>query len=105
MIDAMSFGPRFRNGVHTFYHYISSCVVNNGYASDFFSLQRWVRQGCPLAGLLFVFAGTPFSNQIRTNDSIKGLKNGNMVTKSSLYGTPRLYPFFLYLNNSVALLR
>ena len=64
---------------------ISSCVVNNGHASEFFSLQRGVRQGCPLSGLLFVLAVEPLANQIRINDSIKGLKNGNKVTKLSLY--------------------
>ena len=81
----MNFGPSFRNWVCTFEHNILSCVVHNGYASDFFSLQRGVRQGCPLSGLLFVLVVEPLANQIRKNDSIKGLKNGNKVTKLSLY--------------------
>ena len=85
VLDAMNFGPSFCNWVCTFYHNISSCVVNNGYASDFFSLQRGVRQGCPLLGLLFVLAVEPLANQVRTNDSIKGVKNGNKVSKLTLY--------------------
>ena len=44
-----------------------------------------MRQGCPLSGLLFTLAVEPLANQIRTNASIKGLKNGNKVTKLSLY--------------------
>ena len=47
--------------------------------------QRGVRQGCPLSGLLFVLAVEPLANQIRTNDSIEGLKNGNKATRLSLY--------------------
>ena len=35
--------------------------------------------------LIFVLAVEPLANQIRTNDSNKGLKNGNKVTKLSLY--------------------
>ena len=85
VLIAMNFGPSFCNWVRTFYHNISSCVVNNGYTSDFFSLQREVRQECPLTGLLFVLAVEPLANQIRINYSIKGLKNGNKVTKLSLY--------------------
>ena len=80
----MNFGPSFLNWIHTFYKNISSCVINNGY-SRFFSLQRGVRQGCPLSGLLFVLAVEPLGHQIRISESIKGLENGNKITKLSLY--------------------
>ena len=29
VLEEMNFGPSFRNWVHTFYHNISSCIVNN----------------------------------------------------------------------------
>ena len=32
----MNFGPSFLNWIKTFYTNISSCVVNNGYSSEFF---------------------------------------------------------------------
>ena len=73
VLDIMNFGPSFLNWIHTFYSNISSCVVNNGYSSEFFSLQRGVRQECPFSGLLFVLAVEPLAHQIRINDSIKGL--------------------------------
>ena len=85
VLDVMNFGPSFRNWIHTFNYNISSCVVNNRHASEFFSLQRGVKQGCPLSGLLFLLAVEPLANQIRINDSIKGLKTGNKATKLSLY--------------------
>ena len=56
VLEVMNFGPMFRKWMHTFYSNITSCVMNNGYASDFFQLYRGVRQGCPLSGLLFVLA-------------------------------------------------
>ena len=38
------FGPMFQQWSHTFYSNITTCVINNGYASDFFLLLRGVRQ-------------------------------------------------------------
>ena len=81
----MNFGPSFLNSIKTFHTNISSCVVNNGYSSEFFSLQRGVRQVCPLSGLLFVLAVEPLAHQIRIDESIKGLENGNKITKLSMY--------------------
>ena len=52
---------------------------------NFFSLQRGVRQGCPLSGLLFVLAVEPLAHQIRIDESIRGLENGNNITKLSMY--------------------
>ena len=49
-----NFGPNFLQWFRTIYSNISSCVLNNGHVSHFFSLTRGVRQGCPLSGLLFV---------------------------------------------------
>ena len=46
-LEALNFGPQLLQWIRTFYTDCSSCVVNNGYASVFFKLQRSVRQGCP----------------------------------------------------------
>ena len=81
----MNFGPSLLNWIQTFYTNISSRVVNDGFSSEFFSLQRGVRQGCPLSGLLFVLAVKPLAHQIKVNQSIKGLENGNKITKLSMY--------------------
>ena len=51
---------------------------------NFFS-SKGVRQGCPLSGLLFVLAVEPLVHQIRIDESIKGLENGNKITKLSMY--------------------
>ena len=48
-LDKLNFGPDFKNWVQTFYYNITSCVTNNGYDSDFFNLERSVRQGYPLS--------------------------------------------------------
>ena len=54
-INVFNFGPDILNWINIFYNSeVSSCVLNNGHASTFFPLQRGVRQGCPLSGVLFV---------------------------------------------------
>ena len=73
----MNFGPSFRNWVHTFYHNISSCIVNNGHSSEFIPLKRGVRQGCPLSGMLFILAVGPLAIRIRKSKSINAPINVN----------------------------
>ena len=85
VLKAMNFGPMFQNWIHVFYSNISSCVVNNGHASKFFSLFRGVRQGCPVSGLLFVLAIETLAQSIRQNENIRGLKINDIQIKLSLY--------------------
>ena len=46
--------PDVKNWEKIFYNNVTRCVLNNGHASEFFALERGVRQGYPLSGLLFV---------------------------------------------------
>ena len=55
-LESFNFGPNLRQWISVFYKDICSCVVNNGVASKLFYLERGVRQGCPLSGILFVIA-------------------------------------------------
>ena len=76
-----------RQWVYVFYH-ISSCVLNNGHASEPFLLERGVRQGCPLSGMLFVIAIEVLAQKIRRSKAIKGIEieyNGSQEIKLSQY--------------------
>ena len=84
-LEVMNFGPMFQRWIRTFYSNISSCVINNGYTTSFFSLQRGVRQGCPLSGLLFVLAIEFLAQSVRESNVIQGLSIGNKEVKLSLY--------------------
>jgi len=48
------FGPDILNCFDVNYNNASCYVLLNGHASDFFLLEKGVRQGCPLSCLLFV---------------------------------------------------
>ena len=60
-----------------------SCVKNNNYTSDFFSMERGVRQGCPLSPYLFICAVELLARSIRNDEKIKGiiLKGSNKPIK------------------------
>ena len=72
-LESFNFGPNLRQWISVFYKDISSCVVNNGVASKLFHLERGVRQGCPLSGILFVIAMELLDQRIRRSNDIKGI--------------------------------
>ena len=72
-LETFKFGPQLRQWVNVFYKDISSCVLNNGFASEHFTLSRGVRQGCPLSGLLFIIGIEILGNAIRHSKTIKGI--------------------------------
>ena len=73
-LEVLNFGPQLRQWIRVIYSYISSCVLNNGYATKHFNLGRGVRQGCPLSGALFVIGIEILGNAIRSSKEIKGIK-------------------------------
>ena len=84
-LEAFNFGPQIRKWIRTFYTDISSCVINNGHASEFFNLQRGVRQGCTLPGILFVLCAEILAQATRKNNNIKGIQIYNKEYKISQY--------------------
>ena len=80
-LEAFSFGPDFIRWFKTFYKNIQSCVINNGLMSEYFTLERGVRQGDPPSPYLFVVAIESLAIGIRKNQAIKGIMIGNEETK------------------------
>ena len=84
-LDKLNFGPDLKNWVQTFYCNITSCVTNNGYACDFFNLERGVRQGHPLSDTLFVLGIKILALAIKKNPKIEGIRVGACEIKITQY--------------------
>ena len=66
-LKSFGFGDNFIKWIKVMYKNVSSCIMNNGYSSEFFNLSKGVRQGCPLSALLFVIVVETLSNAIRSD--------------------------------------
>ena len=64
-----------------FLQWVKTCVINNGVSSNFFTLERGVRQGDPLSPYLFIIAVETLAISIRQKESIKGITTGTEETK------------------------
>ena len=95
-----NFGNTIINWVKILYMDIKSCVINNGWFSDFFNPSRGVRQGCPLSPYLFIIVAEIFAISIRKNDKIKGININGETSKIEQYADDT-YMAFLFEKESL----
>jgi exonuclease III len=85
VLEKMNFGSYFRNCVKTMYKDIKSCVMNNGFASAYFSPTRGIRQGCPISANIFILIVEILAIAIRSNPDIVGIIINGKEFKISQY--------------------
>ena len=81
------FGPQFIRWIKLIYKQVTSSVKTNGWLSAFITLERGLRQGCPLSAPLYIITAELMATHIRANPNIRGLTppNSNEETKLSQY--------------------
>ena len=72
-LESFNFGSSIINWIKLCYQNIESCILNNGWASGYFTLDRGVRQGCPLSPYIFIICVELLAEKIRQNKTIKGI--------------------------------
>ena len=73
-LKTFNFGSDFISWVQTFYGVVQSCVINNGHSSQMFSIERGVRQGCPLSCLLFVLCIEILPQSVKQDSEVLGIQ-------------------------------
>jgi len=73
------------NWIRLFYHNTESCIINNGWSSAFFKLEREVRQGCPLSPHLFILCLEILAEASRKNKNIEGITINEQEIRISQY--------------------
>lgn len=63
----------------------TSKVINNGYLSKPITLERGMKQGCPLSPYLIIIAIEILAERIRSNENIRGLQLNGIHSKLLMY--------------------
>ena len=84
-LSSFNFGTSLINWIKLCYRNIESCVLNNGWASNYFTPERGVTQGCPLSPYIFILCAEVLANKIRANKDIKGITVCGNEIKISQY--------------------
>ena len=64
---------------------VSTCVLNNGFATSSFAVETGVRQGDPLSAYLFIMALEVLCVNIGNSYDIRGIKVDSDEIKASLF--------------------
>ena len=84
-LKSFNFGTDIIQWVKCFYHGANSCVQNAGFISDFFNVNRGVRQGCPLSPYLFILCIEVLSATLNKDQEIKGIEINGKEFKSTMF--------------------
>ena len=85
VLDYFNFGPSIKRWIKLFQTGVQSCILQNGFMSDFFYLQRGCRQGDPISPYIFILCVEVLGQMIRNSKDVKGIVINNKEFKLSQY--------------------
>ena len=83
-MEKMGFSPIFINFLKILYKQNTSMIINNGFLSPQVSLQRGLRQGCPLSLPLYVIQGQITKINIKNDTNIAGINIPNQKEETRI---------------------
>ena len=85
-LKKFNFGAQFIQFISTILSKTESAVKNGGWLSEWFQIDRGVRQGCCVSPLLFVLVVELLVKKIRHNEEIKGILKDSAIKESTICG-------------------
>lgn len=85
VLKYFNFGSSIIAWIKLFQQGSESCIIQNGFMSDFFRLNRGCRQGDPISPYIFILCAEILGQMIRKADKIKGIKINDKEFRLSQY--------------------
>lgn len=73
VLKYFNFGPSIISWIKLFQTGSESCIIQNGFISDFFNLKRGCRQGDPVSPYVFILCAEILGKMLRKNKNVKGI--------------------------------
>ena len=73
VLEKYGFGGEILNWIKTLLNDQQSCVINGGYTTRYFKLERGTRQGDPISAYLFILALEVFFTLVKSDKNVHGL--------------------------------
>ena len=77
-LELFNLGPFLTRWFSILYNNSEAAVMNAGYMTDYFTVSRGVRQGCPLSPFLFTLSVELLALKIRQEPNCKGISLPNL---------------------------
>lgn len=84
-LNFFNFGPDIQKWISTFYKNCISCVNVNGQFTEWFAVERGVRQGDPVSPYLFLLCAEILGILVRSNKDIIGIQFEDKMCKISQF--------------------
>ena len=99
--EVFNFGERFKTWIRILFNGGKSCISNNGFLSETFSIERSTRQGDPISPFIFILILELLFIHIRNDNTIKGIKVLNNEIKLTSFADDATY----FLKNRISVER
>ena len=73
VLQYFNFGPSHISWIKPFQTGSESCIIQNGFMSDFLNLKRGCRQGDPVSPYIFILCAEILGKMLRINENVKGI--------------------------------
>ena len=73
VLQYFNFGLSLISWIKLFQTGSESCIIQNGFMSDFLNLKRGCRQGDPVSPYIFILCAEILGKMLRTNENVKGI--------------------------------